>query len=124
MCCFSRERVMVTARSILAAILAALAVVLAGAASAGERCTAFDGATLQCGRERVRVEGLKAPSLNDPGGQEARALLERRIRQGELVIERGERDRFGRTLARIYVNGKRITQLDLEPKPGRSARRS
>jgi len=98
-------------------ILAALAVVLAGGASAGERCSAFDGATLQCGRERVRVDDLRAPSLNEPGGQEARARLERRIHQGELVIERGERDRFGRTHARIYVNGKRITQLELDTKP-------
>jgi len=110
---------MIAARSILVGV----AVVLAGAASAGEHCSAFDGTTLQCGRERVRVEGLKAPSLNEPGGQEARARLQRRIQQGELVIERGERDRFGRTHARIYVNGKRITQLDLETKPGRSNRR-
>jgi len=109
---------MLTARS----ILAGLAVAVAGAASAGERCSAFDGTTLQCGRERVRVDGLHAPSLNEPGGQEARARLERRIRHGELVIERGERDRFGRTHGRIYVNGKRITQLDLDtkPKPKRS----
>jgi endonuclease YncB( thermonuclease family) len=105
-------------------ILAALAVVVAGAASAGERCSAFDGSTLQCGRERVRVDDLRAPTLNEPGGQEARARLERRIRQGELVIERGDRDRFGRTHARIYVNGKRITQLELEQKPGRRSGRS
>jgi len=109
-----------TARS----ILAGLAVVVAGAASAGERCSAFDGTTLQCGRERVRVDDLRAPTLNEPGGAEARARLQRRIRQGELVIERGERDRFGRTHARIYVNGKRITQLELEQKPGRRSGRS
>jgi len=110
-----------TARSMM---LALLAVGFAGAASAGERCSAFDGTTLQCGRERVLVEGLKAPTLNEPGGSEARARLDRRIHQGELVIERGERDRFGRTRARIYVNGKRITQLDLDTKPGRGNRRS
>src|SRR3954463_8329979 len=112
MCSFSQERFMVAAPS----ILAALAVGLGGAAAAGERCSAFDGSTLQCGRERVRVEGLRAPSLNEPGGPEARARLERRIRQGELVIERQGKARFGRTLGRIYVSGKRITQLDLEPK--------
>ena len=104
-------------------VLALLAVGFAGVACAGERCSAFDGTTLQCGRERVLVDGLKAPTLNEPGGPEARARLDRRIRQGELVIERGERDRFGRTHARIYVNGKRITQLELEPKPGRASRR-
>src|SRR4051812_32726390 len=117
---FSQERFMVAARS----ILAALAVVLAGAASAGERCSAFDGATLQCGRERVRVEGLHAPTRNEPGGPEARARLQRRIRQGELGIEREGKDRFGRTLGRIYVNGKRVTQLDLEPKARQASRRS
>jgi hypothetical protein len=119
-CCISRETFMVGARS----ILAGMAVALAGAASAGERCSAFDGSTLQCGRERVRVEGLHAPTLNEPGGPEARARLDRRIRQGELVIERQGRDRFGRTLGRIYVNGKRITQLDLEPKGKQASRRS
>lgn len=110
---------MIAARSILAGV----ALLLAGAAAAGERCSALDGSTLLCGRERVRVDDLRAPTLNEPGGQEARAKLERRIRQGELVIERGERDRFGRTHARIYVNGKRITQLELEPKPARASRR-
>ena len=111
---------MIAARSIVAGV----ALVLAAGASAGERCSAFDGTTLQCGRERVRVDDLRAPTLNEPGGQEARAKLERRIRQGELVIERGERDRFGRTRARIYVNGKRITQLELDTKPARGNRRS
>src|SRR4249920_3250298 len=112
MCCFSQESFMLAARW----VLAGLAVAVAGAASAGERCSALDGTTLQCGRERVRVEGLHAPTLNEPGGAEARTRLERRIRQGELVIERQGRDKYGRTLGRIYVNGKRITQLDLEPK--------
>jgi len=120
MCCISRGTFMIAARS----ILAGMAVALAGAAAAGERCSAFDGATLQCGREHVRVEGLHAPTLNEPGGAEARARLDRRIRQGELVIERQARDRFGRTLGRIYVNGKRITQLDVEPKARQASGRS
>ncbi|MFL6566616.1 MAG: thermonuclease family protein [Burkholderiales bacterium] len=111
---------MVAARS----VLVGMAFAVACAASAGERCSAFDGSTLQCGRERVRVEGLRAPTLKEPGGPEARARLERRLRQGELVIERQGRDRFGRTLGRIYVNGKRITQLELEPKPRQANTRS
>src|ERR1044072_1484854 len=75
---FSQESFMDSARS----ILAGLTVVIAGAASAGERCSAFDGTTLQCGRERVRVEGLRAPPVNEPGGPAGRALLERRLRRG------------------------------------------
>ena len=111
---------MATARS----ILAALAVVLAGSASAGERCSAINGETLGCGRERVKVEGLRAPALEEPGGREARNRLQRRIQSGELVIERKGRDKWGRTLGRAYVNGKRITQLEVDanPKRGRSNR--
>jgi len=104
-------------------MLAVLAMALAGAVSAGERCSALDGDTLQCGRERVRIEGLHAPDLREPGGEEARQRLQRRIRSGELVIERKGRDKYGRTLGRAYVNGKRITQLEVSPKSGRGDRR-
>jgi micrococcal nuclease len=104
-------------------IFAVVAVSLVGAASAGELCTAIDGATLQCGRDRVRVEGLRAPGLREPGEQEARQRLQRRIQSGELVIERKGRDKYGRTLGRAYVNGNRITQLDVSPPSGRGHRR-
>ena len=104
-------------------ILAGLAMALADAASAGERCYAIDGTTLGCGRERIRVEGLRAPALEDPGGHDARARLQRRIQSGELVIDRTGRDKWGRTLGRAYVNGKRITQLDVDaPRRVRSSR--
>ena len=96
--------------------LALAALALAGSAVAGERCSAMDGATLQCGRERVKVEGLSAPGLNDPGGRQARERLQRVLRSGEIVLERKGRDKYGRTLARAYVNGNRITQLDLTPR--------
>jgi endonuclease YncB( thermonuclease family) len=95
---------------------AALLIALAGAVPAGERCTAMDGATLQCGRERVKVEGLNAPELKAPGGQQARQRLQQRLQAGEIVIERRGRDKYGRTLGRLYVGGKRITQSDLGQK--------
>jgi endonuclease YncB( thermonuclease family) len=101
---------MTTART----ILAGLAMALAGAAAAGERCSAIDGQTLACGRERIRVEGLRGPTLDEPGGREARQRLQRRIQSGELVIDRTGRDKWGRTLGRAYVNGKRITQLEVD----------
>ena len=93
--------------------LAVFAVVLAGAASAGERCSALDGSTLQCGRERVKVEGLRAPALREPGGVAARDRLQRRLQAGEIVVQRKGRDKYGRTLARVYVNGNRITDIDV-----------
>lgn len=96
----------------------ALAAMLAAApAFAGEWCTAIDGYTLRCsGGERVKVEGIRAPELNQPGGEEARQRLQRRIRSGELVVQRGGTDKYGRTLARVYVNGNRISQMDVSPK--------
>jgi endonuclease YncB( thermonuclease family) len=96
--------------------LAAVMVVLALPAWAGERCMAIDGGTLRCGSERVRIEDLRAPKLDEPGGEEARQRLQRLIRSGELTIERGNQDRYGRTRARVYVNGNRITQTDINAK--------
>jgi len=95
--------------------IVAVAVALAGVAWAGERCSAIDGDTLRCGRERVRIEGINAPELKEPGGQQARQRLQRRLEFGEIVIERRGRDKYGRTLGRLYVNGKRITQSDVSP---------
>lgn len=97
-------------------LVAVLISALPALAWAGERCTAMDGATLQCGRERVKVEGLNAPELKAPGGQQARQRLQQRLQAGEIVIERRGRDKYGRTLGRLYVGGKRITQSDLGQK--------
>ena len=96
---------------------AATVLLAATAAFAGEWCTAIDGYTLRCsGGERVKIEGLRAPELNQPGGEEARQRLQRRIRSGELVVQRGGTDKYGRTLARVYVNGNRVSQMDVTPK--------
>ena len=94
-------------------MLSVLAAVLAQAAFGGENCSAIDGNTLQCGKERVLIEGLRAPALDEPGGDEARRRLQRRIRSGELVLERKGQDKYRRTLARAYVDGNRVTQLDV-----------
>jgi len=102
----------VLATRYLAAVLISALPVLAWA---GERCTAMDGATLQCGRERVKVEGISAPELKAPGGQQARQRLQQRLQAGEIVIERRGHDKYGRTLGRLYVNGNRITQIDVTP---------
>jgi endonuclease YncB( thermonuclease family) len=61
--------------------------------SAAER----DEDTLKCGRERVRVQGVCAPELNEPGGYEAKQRLQQRIDSASLRIERHRRDKYGRT---------------------------
>jgi endonuclease YncB( thermonuclease family) len=96
---------------------------LAGGASAEERCVAISGDTLRCwGRERVRVEGIHAPSLRAPGGEQARQRLQRRIQAGEVIIQRKGRDKYGRTLGRVFVSGDRITQLDVSTGRGSKKR--
>jgi micrococcal nuclease len=110
---------MIASRSILALLAASLV----SAASAAERCSATSGETLRCGREPVIVEGLHAPKLSAPGGEQARRRLQRRIRAGEIVIERRGRDKWGRTIGRVYVNGKRITQLDVSATSGPKGRK-
>jgi micrococcal nuclease len=103
-------------------LIGAVVLLISAAAHAGERCVAIDGDTLRCGRERVRIEGVYAPDLEQPDGQQARQRLQRRIQSGEVVIERRGKDRYGRTLGRLYVNGNRITQIDLSPKSARGTR--
>jgi endonuclease YncB( thermonuclease family) len=89
-------------------ILIAIVLTITGTAAANERCRALDGGTLQCGKERVKVEGITLTT-----GKEARLRLQDRISRGEVVIERRGTDKYGRTLGRLYVGGNRITQSDL-----------
>lgn len=76
---------------------------------------AIDGDTLRCGRERIRLLGIDAPELPGhcrrgrqcvPGNPVAsRAALAAAIARGPATIERRGRDRYGRTLARVRVDG-------------------
>lgn len=91
-------------------------------AYAGERCFALDGQTLQCGPEKVLVEGIKAPALSHPEGEQARQRLQKRIGSGELVIERRGFDQWGRTLGRVFVAGDRVTQLSVSPGAPKNSR--
>jgi micrococcal nuclease len=104
-------------------LVAVLISLLSALAWAGERCSAIDGDTLRCGRERVRIQGIDAPELSEPGGKQARQRLQQRLKAGEIVIERRGRDKHGRTLGRLFVNGQRITQIDVGPKGGVGSRR-
>ena len=101
-----------------------LGLAVGGVAWGGERCAALDGNTLLCGEERVLIDGLRQPLLHEPGGETARQLLHRHVQSGELILRRkSQRDRFGRTLARAYVNGDRVTDLDVSMPSGRGPRR-
>ncbi len=74
-------------------------------------CSAIDGDTLRCGRERVRLLGIDAAERSGhcrqgrvcaPGDPEAqRAALQRRM-QTRITIMPVKRDRYGRMVAIVH----------------------
>jgi hypothetical protein len=88
---------------------------------AGERCIAIDGDTLVCNRQKVRLTNVYAAELNQPGGAAAKRRLQAMISSGEVVLRAFGHDRYGRMLAEVYINGRRIEQADIGPRAGRGS---
>lgn len=92
---------------------------------------AIDGDTLRCGRERIRLLAIDAPEMPGhcrrgrrcvPGDPHAsKAALAGALR-GRADIARQGRDRYGRTLARVRVNG--IDLSDHQVRGGWAVRRT
>jgi hypothetical protein len=91
-------------------------------AIAAERCIAIDGDTLVCNHQKVRLTNVFAAELNEAGGRAAKRRLQTLVTSGEVVLRPFGQDRYGRTLAEVYVNGRRIEQADIGPRAGRGAR--
>lgn len=87
----------------------------------GERCIAIDGDTLVCNHQKVRLTNVYAAELNQTGGYAAKRRLQSLIASGEVVLRPYGQDRYGRTLAEVYVNGRRVEQADIGPRAGRGA---
>jgi nuclease-like protein len=90
-------------------------------AHAGERCIAIDGDTLVCNHQKVRLTNVYAAELNQAGGAAAKRNMQAMIARGEVTLRPLGQDRYGRTLAEVYVNGRRIEQTDIGPRAGRGA---
>ncbi|QDH33986.1 thermonuclease family protein [Porphyrobacter sp. YT40] len=80
-------------------------------------CTVIDGDTIRCGSERVRLSGIDAPETSAcrPGrrcvegeGQAARRALRLLIEGRNLRLVRMGRDRYGRTIAAVYADGRNV----------------
>jgi len=91
------------------------------AAVAGERCLAIDGDTLVCNHRKVRLTNVYAAELNQSGGYAAKRRLQALVYAGDVQLRPFGTDRYGRTLAEVYVNGRRIEQADIGPRAGRGA---
>jgi len=73
---------------------------------AARGCEVIDGDTIRvAGVGRVRYIGIDAPERGEPGYDQARRLNARLLGRGELRLAYGvaRYDRYGRTLAYVYV---------------------
>ncbi|MFN2646804.1 MAG: thermonuclease family protein [Burkholderiales bacterium] len=98
-----------------------IALFLPYAAWAGERCLAIDGDTLVCNHRKVRLTNVYAAELNQAGGHAAKRRLQALVSGRDVELRPFGTDRYGRTLAEVYVNGRRIEQADVGPRAGRGA---
>lgn len=101
----------------------AAAVLLAAVTPAlGGDFRAIDGDTLAYGRERIRLENVDAPETHPcrcPSecelGHKATAFTQEAVDGSTVTIERRERkDQYGRTIARVYVDGRDLGQMLIE----------
>jgi endonuclease YncB( thermonuclease family) len=72
---------------------------------------AVDGDTIRYETERIRIRGLNAPELTEPGGQEALERLSQLLREGTIRIVPHGKDVYERTVADVFVNGQNVAEI-------------
>jgi endonuclease YncB( thermonuclease family) len=72
---------------------------------------AIDGDTIRYGAERIRIRGLNAPELTEPGGQEALERLSQLLREGTIRIVPHGKDVYDRTVADVFVDGQNVAEI-------------
>lgn len=92
-------------------------------------CRAIDGDTYVCHGERIRLENIDAPELHarcagELDAAKAAKLFAQHALDGAVTIEikvyeRRPRDRYGRTLARVSVDGDDLGALMIAAKLAR-----
>ena len=102
------------------ALFLALALALATPA-AFAKCIAADGDTLVCDRKKIRLVNVYAAEMHEPGGPAAKKRMAALIAGKDVVIVPHGTDKYGRTLAEAYVDGRRIEQSDIGPRAGRGS---
>ena len=72
---------------------------------------AIDGDTIRYGAERIRIRGLNALELTDPGEREALERLSQLLREGTIRIVPHGKDVYDRTVADVFVNGQNVAEI-------------
>lgn len=75
------------------------------------KAQAIDGDTIRYGIERIRIRGLNAPELTEPGGREALERLSQVLREGTIRIVPHGKDVYDRTIADVFVNGQNVVEI-------------
>jgi hypothetical protein len=70
-----------------------------------------DGDTIRYGTERIRLRGLNAPELSDPGGFAAQQRLAELLRQGSIRIIPHGLDVYGRLLADVFIGDRNVAEV-------------
>jgi endonuclease YncB( thermonuclease family) len=61
---------------------------------------AIDGDTFFYRGKRYRIQQYNAPELNEPGGPQAKKVLQQKIASGDYAWKPVARDKYGRTIVR------------------------
>ncbi|MBM4121310.1 MAG: hypothetical protein FJ249_01780 [Nitrospira sp.] len=75
------------------------------------RIRLIDGDTFAYGAERIRIQGIDVPELSESGGFEASQRLDLLLREGPVRIVPQALDRYGRTVAEVYVDDRNVAEV-------------
>lgn len=85
--------------------------------SSGRVAWVFDGDTLRISPTdaRLRLWGVDAPEKGERGAEAARNALERMTKGKRITFIEIDRDRYGRTVARVFLpDGQEVNRLMIE----------
>jgi micrococcal nuclease len=74
-------------------------------AAAALSCSAIDGDTLKCGKERIRLTEIDSPEMPSYSGRAAKEKMKTMIAGEKVHCVRRGKDRYGRTLAACSNSG-------------------
>lgn len=99
-----------TAHRIILAIALWLAVFgMIAMAGAQQRLRVVDGDTIVLDGERIRIFGLDCPEMRDRGGPAAKQAMAALLAGKTVTLKRRELDRYGRTVAKVFADGRDVT---------------
>jgi micrococcal nuclease len=86
----------------------------AGSHSFTGRClTVLDGDTVEVSQNgtalRIRLEGIDCPERNQPFAEQAKAFTANLIAGKTVTVIEKEKDTYGRTVARVFVDGRDVS---------------